>query len=173
MLESLGEGLARIHQHQENYAGNPSGTFQVSLHEFHHHLSKGAAKLVSKFHSDNEKIAAMLPEVTELLSSLPYPETSTFVLVDIDPSQFLSNGKEMTGLVDTEAYVIAPREFDFIGLEYILDKQSAQDFKRGYEKIMPIPDLQKVRLPYRYFYRLLSVQGDADLDEWLGYEVLF
>jgi len=169
----LGEGLARIHQHRENYAGNPSGSFQVPLHEFHHHLGKGAAELVSKFHYDNEKIVSMLPKVMEFLNSLPHPEFATFVLVDIDPSQFLSDGKEISGLVDTEAYVVAPRELDFIGLEYILDEKSAKDFIVGYEKIMPIPDLQKVRLPYRYYYRLLSVQGDVELDDWLGWEVLF
>lgn len=173
VLQSLGEGLARIHQHRENYAGNPSGTFQEPLHNFHQHLARSASELVSRFHYGNEKIVAMLPKVTELLRSLPHPESSTFVLVDIDPSQFLSNEKEISGLVDTEAYVIAPRELDFIGLEYILDERAASDFKLGYEKIMPIPDLQKVRHPYRYFYRLLSVQGAVDLDEWLGHNIMF
>lgn len=173
VLESLGEGLARIHQLREDFAGNPSGSVRISLDDFHQHLSRCAAELVSRFHSDNEKITVMLPKVTEIISSLPHPEYSTFVLVDIDPSQFLANEKEITGLVDTEAYVVAPRELDFIGLEYILDEQSAKDFKIGYEKVLSIPDLSKVRLPYRYFYRLLSVQGDVDLDEWLGYKVLF
>jgi hypothetical protein len=61
-----------------------------------------------------------------------------FVLVDIDPSQFLSNGEIITCLVDTEAYVIAPRELDFYALEYFLDEQSEKNFKIGYEKIMQI-----------------------------------
>ncbi|MBS4174384.1 phosphotransferase [Bacillus sp. FJAT-49736] len=173
VLQSLGEGLARIHQHREAYAGNPAGTFQISLQQFHLHLSRCTDQLVSRFYSGNEKIVRMLPSVRELLHTLPRPEYSSFVLVDMDPSQFLSDGRKVTGLVDTEAYVLAPRELDFIALEYVLDEQAAKDFRHGYENIMPIPDLQTVRLPYRYFYRLLSIQGSVDLDEWLGVEKLF
>ena len=41
----------------------------------------------------------------------------------MDPTQFLSDGTTITGLVDTEAYAIAPREFEFIGLEYVLTEK--------------------------------------------------
>lgn len=94
-------------------------------------------------------------------------------MIDIDPSQFLTDGSQLTGIVDTEAYVIAPRELDFIGLEYILDEQSAAEFRAGYESLLPIPNLTECRLPYRYFYRLLSVQGSVDIGQWMNAKVLF
>ena len=34
-------------------------------------------------------------------------------------------------------------------------------FKSGYETIMSIPHLEEYRQPYRYLYRLLSVQGNG------------
>jgi fructosamine-3-kinase len=173
LLQSLGEGLAHIHQHQRQYIGNPSGTFQVKLEHFHNHLINVMKELVSKFYRNNQKIVHKLDEVIEILKEIRVPDYSTFVLVDMDPTQFLSDGKAITGLVDTEAYVIAPRELDFIGLEYILDKKAAAAFKAGYEKVMKIPDLTEYRLPYRYLYRLLSVQGSVDLDHWLNQEILF
>ncbi|WP_044747760.1 phosphotransferase [Bacillus alveayuensis] len=173
LLQSLGEGLAHIHQHQRQYIGNPSGTFQVKLEHFHNHLINVMKELVSKFYRNNQKIVHKLDEVIEILKEIRVPDYSTFVLVDMDPTQFLSDGKAITGLVDTEAYVIAPREMDFIGLEYILDKKAAAAFKEGYEKVMKIPDLTEYRLPYRYLYRLLSVQGSVDLDHWLNQEILF
>ncbi|WP_100011512.1 phosphotransferase [Lentibacillus sediminis] len=173
VMQSLGEGMAKIHQHQEKYIGNPSGSFQIELGVFHKYLSKVMTQLVSKFYQDDEQIQRLLPEINKLLEDLPAPELSTFVLVDIDPTQFLSNGNAISGLVDTEAYVVAPRELDFIGLEYVLDQASANDFRNGYEKVLQIPDLTNCRAPYRYLYRLLSVQGDVEIDKWMGWEELF
>ena len=81
----------------------------------------------------------------------------------MDPTQFLSDGTTITGLVDSEAYAVAPRELDFIGLEYVLTEKEAHAFKSGYETIMSIPHLEEYRQPYRYLYRLLSVQGNVEL----------
>jgi hypothetical protein len=173
VLQSFGEGLAKIHQYQKNYIGNPSGNFKIKLEEFNQHLKDIMTQLVSRFYPEQEQIKGKLLEIIDLLIGLPAPEFSTFVLVDMDPTQFLSNGKVITGLVDTEAYVIAPRELDFVGLEYVLDEKSAMDFKNGYEKVMEIPDLTKCRIPYRYLYRLLSVQGSVDVEDWLNHKRLF
>jgi hypothetical protein len=105
--------------------------------------------------------------------AIPPPDYTSYVLVDMDPTQFLSNGKVITGLVDTEAYAVAPRELDFIALEYVLDEKSAAEFQKGYEKILDLPDLTKCRLPFRYLYRLLSVQGNVNIEEWLEHKYLF
>lgn len=173
VLQSLGEGLAKIHKYRRNYVGSPSGMFKIRLEEFNKHLKDTMSELVSRYYKEEKDIKDKLLEVKNLLEDIPSPEYSTFVLVDIDPTQFLTDGKVISGLVDTEAYVIAPREFDFIGLEYILDEKSAVDFKIGYEKVLELPGLSMVRTPYRYLYRLLSVQGDEDLKEWLNHKELF
>ena len=173
VLQSLGEGLAEIHRHNENYIGSPSGNFKVRLEDFNQHLKDIMTEVVSRFYFDQEPIKSKLLEINDLLDRLPIPEFSTFVLVDMDPTQFLSNSKVITGLVDTEAYVIAPRELDFIGLEYVLDEKAAMSFKVGYENVMEIPDLTKCRTIYRYLYRLLSVQGRVDIDEWINHKTLF
>ncbi|WP_352223676.1 aminoglycoside phosphotransferase family protein [Bacillus sp. SM2101] len=173
ILQNLGEGLAKIHQYQVNYVGSPSGNFKVPLERYKQHVNEIIRDLVLKFHKDHAAIREKLPEMSVMIENLPNPQFTTFVLVDIDPTQFLSNNQELTGLVDTEAYVIAPRELDFIGLEYILDKDNVKDFITGYERVKSIPDLSNCRLPYRYLYRLLSVQGDVDIDKWLNHDNLF
>lgn len=173
LLQSLGEGLARIHQVQCDYVGNAKGTFKVNLEQFHEHLIHGMTEIVEKFHFHNDKLKQKLPEMIEKVKKLQTPQSSTFVLVDMDPTQFLSNGSIITGLVDTEAYVIAPREFDFIGLEYLLDEEAVTEFKRGYKRVMELPSLELCREPYRYLYRLLAVQGRVDVEEWLNFKKLF
>ncbi|HDR4899112.1 nitrate reductase [Bacillus cereus] len=173
ILFSLGKGLAEIHSFQAKFIGNPSGTFQVSLEEFKSHILKISKELVNRFYSDNASIRNAFPTFEQQLASLPVPREATLVLIDMDPTQFLSDGTTITGLVDTEAYAIAPREFDFIGLEYVLTEKEARAFKSGYETIMPIPQLERCRQPYRYLYRLLSVQGSVELEKWLSHPSYF
>lgn len=173
ILFNLGKGLAEIHKFKTDYIGNVPGSFQVTLDEFQSHILNVSKEIVNMFYSDNESIQNAFPTFESQLSSLPAPKESTLVLIDMDYTQFLSDGTTITGLVDTEAYAVAPREFDFIGLEYIFTEKEAHAFKQGYETIMPIPRLEECRHPYRYLYRLLSVQGSVELEKWLSHPVYF
>jgi aminoglycoside phosphotransferase (APT) family kinase protein len=130
-------------------------------------------QIVQEFYSDDCKIVSYLPQMECALGNMAPPEYTSFVLVDLDPTQFLAQNGRITGLVDTEAYVIAPRALDFIALEYVLDRRSADLISQGYEEILPIPDLTPVRQVYRYLYRLIEVQGDDDMDAWLSQPALF
>jgi len=172
-LRRLGKNLAQIHSYKINYLGNPLGTFKIGINNINNHLIHAMKEIVNEFYLDNSKIVNYLPQMEQILSELPIPEYTTFVLVDIDPSQFIAQKGIITGLVDTEAYVIAPREFDFIALEYVLDSRSAKLISEGYEFILPIPDLRSVRTVYRYLYRLIEIQGDDDIDEWLLCPIIF
>ena len=173
LLESLGEGIAKIHAYKVDGIGNPSGTFRVPQKHFHQHLLRCIQDVVDKFYLNQPEFTRLLPTIIDILDSLPIPPFSSFVMVDMDATQFLSDGHVITGLVDTEAYVIAPREFDLIALEYILDERAANDFKRGYEKVLQFPDLGEYRLPYRFLYRLLAVQGHVDLETWINHPKYF
>lgn len=172
LLLQLGRGLAQIHQQKKSYIGNPGGTWQVDLKDFHQHLIKSMTELVDEFYLNNHKFVNQLPKMIDILKTLPVPPYSTYVLVDMDPTQFMIDESKITGLVDTEAYVIAPREIELIALEYVLDQESANDFKEGYRSIMELPDLTSYRLPYRYLLRLIEIQGKEDLDQWLNYPIL-
>ena len=129
ILFSLGKGLAEIHSFQAAFIGNPSGTFQVPLEEFKSHILKVSKELVNRFYSDNASIRNAFPTFEQQLASLPVPREATLVLIDMDPTQFLSDGSTITSLVDTEAYAIAPREFEFIGLEYVLTEKKRVPLK--------------------------------------------
>jgi hypothetical protein len=95
------------------------------------------------------------------------------VMLDVDATQFLGDGGHITALVDTDAYVVAPRELDFVGYEYELDAPGAAAFARGYRAILPLPDLTSARPVYRYLFRLLGVQGTVPLEEWLAWPAWF
>lgn len=172
-LKKFGSNLAKIHSRQMNYFGNPSGTFKIDMEKVNKHIICCMKKIINEFYLDNQKILNYLPQMERVLNDLPAPKYSSFVLVDIDPTQFIAVNGIITGLVDTESYVIAPRELDFIALEYVLDENSAKFISEGYEAILSLPDLKPVRTVYRYLYRLIDVQDGEDIDEWLSQPVLF
>jgi aminoglycoside phosphotransferase (APT) family kinase protein len=172
-LIKFGRNLAIIHSRKLDYWGNPSGTFKVSLENANRHIIQSMHTIVKEFYWENHKILNALPRMERALRDIPPPEDTSYVLVDMDPTQFLADRGRITGLCDTEAYVIAPRALDFIALEYVLDRNAAQFVSQGYQTIMELPDLRHVRTVYRYLYRLIEIQGDEDLDEWLWRPELF
>lgn len=172
-LRKFGSNLAKIHSYKMNYWGNPDGTFMIGKDNVNNHVIRCMKEIINEFYLDNHKIVQYLPQIEQILLDMPAPEFLSYVLVDMDPSQFLAANGVITGLVDTEAYVIAPRELDFIALEYVLDRRSAELISKGYEAVLPIPDLKSVRTGYRYLYRLIEIQGDDDIDDWLSQPILF
>ncbi|MCA0970468.1 aminoglycoside phosphotransferase family protein [Halobacillus litoralis] len=174
ILEQAGKGLAHIHKRTFDYAGHPSQSVWIPLPQFHHHLEVHIEKLLALFYRGDLAIEKLWrDEIKPQLERLRVPTSASMVLIDIDPTQFLTDGSQLTGLVDTEAYALAPRAFDLIGLEYVLDEESADSFAKGYESVMPLPDLTECRSPYRFLYRLLEVQGDDPMEEWLDHPAWF
>ena len=111
-------------------------------------------ELVNNYYPEHQRIQQLLPSIIELVKALPVPSHFTFVLIDMDPTQFLTNGDELTGLVDTEVYALAPREMDFIGLEYVLDELSAKHFKQAYSMKHPLLHTHPKSPMAKKFHRL-------------------
>jgi len=173
LLCQLGVWLAKVHANTYDFYGNLARTKVREKVDFHHQLSQAMTMIVEREHATTSPIQQLLESILSELQELPLPVHFCPVLVDMDPSQFLMDNGRLSAIVDVEAYVVAPREFDFIGLEYILDRSAADAFIQGYTTILALPELSKVRRVYRYFYRLLGVQGSVDLDRWFAQPVLF
>lgn len=172
-LEALGQALARIHTRRFRCYGSASGQRSSAFSTFPAQLTQTMCILVHQFYQADAAIKEALPSACEAVSQLPPLDEGALILIDIDPTQFLTDGEHFTALVDTEAYAIGPRELDFIALEYVLDQRGATAVARGYNGILPLLDLSQVRSVYRYLYRLLEVQGSIDLDVWMRHPPLF
>jgi hypothetical protein len=173
LLEEFGAALARVHAFRFAECGSPTGGFRYPPAEFPGRLVETMRQMVAREYQGEPRIRAELEGICRAAAALPPPDAGALALIDIGPEQFLTDGRRVTAVVDTEAYVIGPRELDFIGLEYSLDAQSAAPFLAGYRSVLPPPDLSQVRRVYRYLYRLLGVKGQVDLDPWLGWPPLF
>jgi len=58
---------------------------------------------------------------------------------DLRWDQFLSNGKQITALIDLDALVMGPIELDWVILEYLLSAQQAEWFILEYATFTPPP----------------------------------
>jgi aminoglycoside phosphotransferase (APT) family kinase protein len=172
-LYSFGKGLAHIHQKEFHYVGNVQGTFRKPLSSFLAHVVQVMCELVHRFYEHDREIVSYLQKMKVVVEQLQPSMSSSLILVDMDPTQFLVEGDRISGLVDTEAYAIAPRELDFVALEYLFDERSANAFQKGYSSVLELPKLSEVRSVYRYLYRLLRVQGAVSIDIWMNHPTYF
>ncbi|MEK5057935.1 phosphotransferase [Paenibacillus sp. FSL H7-0326] len=173
LLHQLGTWLAQVHLNRYDYFGNLSSGKVDRKESFHAHMSQTIRQLVERDYKHDSKIKAQVESIINELFVLPVPDYFCPVFIDLDPSQFLIQDGMLSAVVDVEAYAIGPREFDFVGLEYVLDEKSAASFLKGYSTILDPPDISKYRKVYRYFYRLLGVQGSVDLNQWYAQRAIF
>lgn len=172
-LEELGRGLAGIHLRSFPYYGSLDGNVRYEPGTFPRRLAETMRRLVAAHYGDDRRISEASEAMQAAALHLPVPGAGSLVMVDMDPSQFLTDGTRLTALVDTDAYVVGPRELDFIGLEYVCDQRSAAAIARGYRSLLPLPALSGVRPLYRYLYRLMEVQDAIDLDRWMQQPAVF
>jgi Ser/Thr protein kinase RdoA (MazF antagonist) len=171
MLYGFGQALAQIHAARFHFFGHPSGARPSPLASFHTQMVDVMRDLAEG--APDSALRQALEPVCAAAMVLPAPAAGSLVMVDLNPSQFLTDGEFVTALVDTEAYVVGPRELDFIALEYVLDPSAAAAFACGYRSVAPLPALSAVRPVYRYLYRLFEIEGDVELQEWMAWPILF
>ncbi|GCE04839.1 phosphotransferase [Dictyobacter aurantiacus] len=172
-LERFGQQLAHIHALRFPYYGHPTGRQRGSFYLFHQHLVQTMEALVEQYHADDLSMKEALQSISASAHQLADPVDASLIMVDMDPTQLLVKDGYIEALVDTEAYALGPRALDFIALEYILSHREANALARGYRSVLPLPDLTAVRPVYRYFYRLLEIQGRPDIASWLAHPILF
>ena len=173
LVEEFGKILATIHKNTFSYFGLYSGDKQYSLKSFWKRLGNTIEEIVGKYYSQDDAVKERMQVILYEISQLPDPTESAFVMIDLDSTQLLAQDGHFTSIVDTDAYVVAPRELDFVNIEYLLDERSVIPFIRGYSSILPIPDISKPREPLRYFLRLLEVQGEVNIEMWMNKTKLF
>lgn len=177
VMEDFGKIIAQIHRMKFDFFGAFPKETHKPLSVFNERLVEVMTKLVEKYYvkvdDKNQGIREMLPQICKRAQQLPHLSSSSYIMIDMDPTQFLTDGKRITAVVDTEGYVIGPRELELIAFEYILDHGAASMFQKGYTSILEFPDLSEVRFVYRYFLRLIEVQGSKPIEEWMNHPILF
>lgn len=171
ILMQMANHLAELHSNSNKNWGslnNPSFNFFDWSSLLQATLIKSDQKWGSAFLQSGEYLKRALED-----SALIEPHTFVPMMCDLRWDQFLQKGGEMSALVDLDAFVFAPRELDFVILEYLLSPDQVGVFREAYSKLHVIPDIRKVRLAYRLLLFYMQILGETDLVDWMNKEALF
>lgn len=175
-MEQYGADLASVH-FGETFAeyGDPAGGYRRPLRGFHTHVASTVEAVLDRFQEGDRSagLHRVARDMSTMAEELPPPENASIAHVDIDPTQYLADGDGISALVDLEAHVVAPRELDFVALEYVLTTTQADALARGYSGVATLPDLSAVRPLYRFLCLLLEIQDNENVSDWMGRPILF
>lgn len=107
-----------------------------------------------------------LPLVVSQLEQVN-PTLFSPIMLDNRWDQYLFDADTITALIDIDAFVTGPRELELVLLEYQLDAHQAEVFARSYQETLALPELDGVRLCYRFLLFLMNALGETDLDNWM------
>ena len=162
MIMSLAEHISQCHQCENTQWGELYNA-KKSADEWGYKLHS-TLMLLAKSQNIPSEILGDIGNQTKLISS----EKFVPVMIDLRWDQFLQQDDKLTALVDLDAFVYAPKELEFVLLEYLLNEQQATEFKQYYQQKQQIPDLSAVRAPYRLLFFLMNVLGETDVYLWMN-----
>lgn len=173
-LIMFGKALARIHSCRYSCFGSlPTLQGCRPLTQFHTLAVSVMEYLVTRYHAEDRDLRDYWAESLYQWKHLPQLDFASPIMLDMDPTQFLTDGTTITGMVDIELYVSGPRHLELIGLEYLLDQDHANAFRLGYETVLPLPALEPFRKAYRLLLGLMSFQGLVDWPCWMNAPIRF
>ena len=167
----LGRSIAQLHGHQAAFFGDVNGQNQFPLTDFYSRALEVIWEVAPKYQARNWE--AHWAEVEDIFKQTPAPAFAVPLLLDWNGTQFIWQGGQPFALVDVEASALAPPELDLTFWEILLTPTQAQQFKKGYEQIRPMPDLTPYRAACRPILLALESEGSPPLHAFLNAPSLF
>ncbi len=90
------------------------------------------------------------------------------IMPDLRWDQFLTDGQNLTYLIDLDALVQGPVALEWVLLEYLLTPEQAQGFISEYKKWHEPPIISAVRTIYRHLLFNLNVLGAKNRQGWVS-----
>lgn len=166
MVEQLAEHLAALHQlNYSNWGSMISSNLQNR--EWPDRLSVTLGKFAGT--SEVDIPGEILLQALDSSKSI---NTESFIpmIMDLRWDQFHQCQGELSALLDLDAFVLAPRELEFVFLEYILTAEQCSHFKKIYSNHHAVPELSNVRPAYRLLLFLMQVLGENNIQAWMNKE---
>ena len=163
----LGQFIGFIHNKSYDYFGNQKIQFRSGFKE---KMLNVMSEIIRIYWADSQAVKVLFEEIR---SSNISPNSYSLIMPDISANQFIFN-ENMTSIkavVDFDAYVIGPREWELSVIEICLKNGKA--FKRGYEQYNPLPDINECRNFYRFFMYLCDPWEKQDLVDFINGNKLF
>ena len=163
----LGQFIGIIHSKHYYYFGHQKMQFRS---DFKEKMLNAMSKTIQNHWADSHAIKVLFEEISCLNIS---PVSHSLIMPDISANQFIfsENLASIKAVVDFDAYVIGPREWELSVIEVCLKNSRA--FKKGYEQYNPFPDISDCRAFYRFFMYLCDPWDKQDLTTFMSRNILF
>ena len=164
-IDSLEAHISALHsQFNEHWGSFHSAQFTAEAWPLR--LEETIQRLAQ--HPDNVSLISeeLVSKIIEKVA-LCRPQKFVPLMLDLRWDQFLETEGNLSALIDLDAFVIGPRELDFVVLEYLLTDVECQTFKQRYQEKNDFPDLSTVRAPYRLLLFLMNVLGEKNINSWM------
>jgi len=163
----LGQFIGFLHSKEYGYYGLPNAQLRSGFQE---KMMQVMDEIVEEYWADSQQVKAYLDR---LRSHPRVPDSYSLVMPDISANQFIFS-KDLTAIqvvVDLDAYVIGPREWELTVIEMCLAEGEA--FKLGYEQYRKFPDLNGHREYYRFLMYLCDPWEKQDFNSFMSRSIRF
>ena len=89
----------------------------------------------------------------------------SLIMADISANQFLFGENEITACVDLDAYVIGPKAWELVLIQNCV--KDMESFKKGYERYLEYPDMEKASDFYGFLMALNDIWGKEEMRGFL------
>lgn len=113
---------------------------------------------IQRFWADQVELHQYLDDLLATVDPVALFSTANLIMIDISGNQFVYDNRHISGVVDLDAYVVGPREWELSTLELGISAPDA--FRQGYERYAPLPTFAPFRRFYR-FWMYLNEPGDG------------
>lgn len=146
----LGQYVGYLHAQSYAGYGNILMAPLESKASFKATLVANMHRTVTTFWQDEPALHTQIEQVTAIVDPDTLFSAAALIMIDISANQFVYQENRISGVVDLDAYVIGPREWELTILELCITDHVA--FRQGYECYNPLP----LFAPFRAIYRLWS-----------------
>lgn len=168
----LGQYIGWIHSQKLQGYGIFSDNLKLkSTSKFVEDVLCSMDSIINEYWSSNQEVIDYFRNIQSVIPK----DLGSFSLImpDISANQFVYSKdlKRINAVVDIDAYVIGPINFELTVLEMCLSDNSS--FKKGYEEYCELPCFKSFRSFYRFLIYLNDPQDSIELKDFLNTNILF
>ncbi len=154
----LGQFIGYLHAQPDAGFGNLLMSPLRPQADFQPMMMAVMRQTIQRFWADCSPLHEHLDHLAATRNANALFSSAALIMTDISGNQFVYDQQQISGVVDLDAYVIGPREWELSTLELCITAPAA--FRRGYESYLALPTFAPFRAFYR-FWLYLNEPGDG------------
>lgn len=160
----LGQFIGYLHAQPDTGFGNVLMAPLRPKADFLPMMVAAMRQTIRRFWADCPPLQAYLDNLAATTDADAIFSSAALIMTDISGNQFVYDNQRISGVVDLDAYIIGPREWELSTLELGISAPDA--FRQGYECYTPLPTFTPFRRFYRFWMYLNEPQDGYNAEKF-------